>query len=52
LVKIMEWFRDYKTVNGNPVNRFALNGVCMGATYARDVIRETHQLWKKEFLKK
>jgi inorganic pyrophosphatase len=52
LVKIMEWFRDYKTVNGNPVNRFALNGVCMGATYARDVIRETHLLWKKEFLKK
>ena len=52
LVKIMEWFRDYKTVNGNPVNRFALNGVCMGATYARDVIRETHELWKKEYLKK
>ncbi len=42
---IREWFRTYKTPDGKPPNKFALDERCMGAKYAHKVIHETHTFW-------
>ena len=42
-----EWLRMYKTVDGKPMNQFALEEKAMGREYALKTINETHDFWKK-----
>jgi len=42
-----EWLRMYKTVDGKPMNEFALKEKALDKTYTMAVIEETHQFWKK-----
>ena len=42
LEKIRVWFRDYKTPDGKPQNKFGLDYKCMDRAYALEVIEETH----------
>lgn len=42
-----EWLRSYKTVDGKPLNQFALVEKAMNRDYTMQVIDETHQFWKK-----
>ena len=44
---VREWFRLYKTADGKPENRFALNEQFMDVGYTFRVIQETHQSWKR-----
>jgi len=44
---IREWFRTYKVYDGKPENKFGLEGQCMNAAYAMEIIRETHESWLK-----
>ena len=44
---IREWFRLYKIPDGKPENVFGLGEKCMDAAYARGVIDETHEAWRK-----
>lgn len=44
---IREWFRTYKIPDGKPENKFGLEGKCMNAAYAMDIIKETHESWLK-----
>ena len=37
----------YKTVDGKPMNQFALEEKAMGREYALKTINETHDFWKK-----
>jgi len=46
LRKILEWFRDYKTPDGKPENRFGYNNKIQNAAFAAEVIEETHGYWK------
>ena len=42
-----EWFRIYKIPDGKPENQFAFSGEAKNRKYALDIIRETHESWKK-----
>ena len=42
-----EWFRIYKIPDGKPENVFAFSGEAKNKKYAQEVIRETHDAWKK-----
>ena len=42
LAKVLAWFRDYKTPDGKPQNRFGYADRCMNAEFARGVVDETH----------
>lgn len=42
-----EWFRVYKIPDGKPANTFAFDGQCKNKAYAKSVIQETHEAWKK-----
>jgi len=42
-----EWLRNYKTVDGKPQNRFALDEKALPRDYTMQVIQETHEFWKK-----
>lgn len=42
-----EWFRIYKIPDNKPENQFAFSGEAKNKRYALDVIRETHESWKK-----
>jgi inorganic pyrophosphatase len=42
-----EWFRIYKIPDGKPENVFAFNGDVKNRAYAENVIKETHEAWKK-----
>jgi len=42
-----EWLRLYKTVDGKPMNQFALEEKAMSKEYAMGVINETHQFWRQ-----
>ncbi len=46
LEKIRVWFRDYKTPDGKPQNKFGLDDKCMNKAYTLDVIEETHEFYK------
>jgi len=48
---VHNWFRDYKIPDGKPPNQFAFNGEFRDKEYARKIIEENHQLWKKKFVK-
>ena len=43
---IREWFRTYKIPDGKPENKFGLEGRCMNAKYAMEIVRETHAAWQ------
>jgi len=45
LEKILVWFRDYKTPDGKPQNKFGYDNVCKDAAFAREVITETHAFY-------
>lgn len=45
LQKILEWFRDYKTPDGKPQNRFGYNNKTQPAAFAAEVIKETNAAW-------
>lgn len=42
-----EWFRLYKIPAGKPANEFGYNGDYADGEFARKVIDETHEFWKK-----
>eukprot|EP01063_Lacrimia_lanifica_P036958 TRINITY_DN7460_c0_g1_i1.p1 TRINITY_DN7460_c0_g1~~TRINITY_DN7460_c0_g1_i1.p1 ORF type:complete len:497 (+),score=198.16 TRINITY_DN7460_c0_g1_i1:51-1541(+) len=41
------WLRDYKICTGKPENRFVFDGEYFPRDYAKDVIRECHNHWRK-----
>jgi len=43
---IREWFRNYKTADGKPQNKFAFDEKVLSAADALKVVGETHQSWK------
>ena len=45
LEKIRVWFRDYKTPDGKPQNKFGLDDKCMDKAYTMGVIEETHEFY-------
>merc|ERR1712129_101033 len=47
LEKIRVWFRDYKTPDGKPINRFGLDDKCMNKEYTMGVIKETEEFYNK-----
>lgn len=47
-----EWFRDYKTVDGKPQNKFAFDGQFKDRAFALKVIDEAHHCWKNLVEKK
>ncbi|KAI4290894.1 hypothetical protein PAPHI01_0168 [Pancytospora philotis] len=51
LQNALNWFRDYKVPKGKPANRFALDGEFQDASFAMDIINESHKCWKELCLK-
>lgn len=41
-----EWLRAYKTVDGKPLNTFALDEKAVGRDYTMGIIQETHGYWQ------
>ena len=46
LEKIRVWFRDYKTPDGKPQNKFGLDDKCMNKEYTMGVIEETSKFYQ------
>mmetsp|Transcript_21150 Transcript_21150/g.36582 ORF Transcript_21150/g.36582 Transcript_21150/m.36582 type:complete len:99 (+) Transcript_21150:2-298(+) len=44
---IREWFRWYKTPDGKPLNAFGFDEVALPRAHAVEVVKETHEAWKK-----
>lgn len=47
LKQLREWFRDYKIPEGKPPSEFLHNGNYLSKESALDIIRNTHNEWKK-----
>lgn len=47
LETIYNWYRYYKTAEGKPENRFALDGRPTDKKYAIQIVEETHAAWKE-----
>lgn len=43
---LRDWLRLYKSQSG-VINAFAFDGECKPASYAREVVEETHEFWKR-----
>lgn len=43
---IVDWFKNYKTVDGKAQNTFAFNGEMKDQSFALQIIQENHQHWK------
>lgn len=41
------WFRDYKVPDNKPKNAFVFDGEVKDANFAKNIINECHQSWKK-----
>ncbi|XP_055920708.1 inorganic pyrophosphatase [Eupeodes corollae] len=41
----VEWFKIYKIPDGKPENQFAFNGEAKNASFATNIINETHKFW-------
>lgn len=41
-----EWFKIYKIPDGKPANKFAFNGNAKNASFATEIVNETHQFWE------
>ena len=46
LSAIREWFRTYKTFDGKPLNKFALDERAMNRAYTLNTIAQTHAFWR------
>ena len=44
--KIRTWFRDYKTPDGKPQNKFGYNDKAMNKEFTLGVIKETSQCYQ------
>lgn len=44
--KIRTWFRDYKTPDGKPQNKFGYNDKAMNKEFTLGVIKETSQFYQ------
>jgi len=42
-----EWFRIYKIPTGKPENKFAFNGEAKDKAFALNIIKESHEQWRK-----
>lgn len=42
----VNWFRRYKIPEGKPENEFAFGGEPKDASFARQIVKETHEHWK------
>ncbi|XP_055312670.1 inorganic pyrophosphatase [Sitodiplosis mosellana] len=42
----IEWFKIYKIPDGKPENEFAFNGEAKNATFATEIVNETHRFWQ------
>lgn len=47
LETVYDWFKNYKTTDGKPINEFAFNGSSLAADKAHKVIAECHEHWKQ-----
>lgn len=45
--KVRDWFRLYKTAEGKGENEYAYGGEARGAEFAMQVIRDSHESWRK-----
>ena len=45
--KIRVWFRDYKTPDGKPQNKFGFNDKAMNKEFTLGVIKETSEFYQK-----
>lgn len=43
---IRDWFMNYKTTDGKPVNSYAFDGAVKDVAYTEGIIEETNQAWK------
>lgn len=44
---LTDWLRMYKTAEGKKENKFGFGGKPQGAAFARRIVDETHQSWRK-----
>lgn len=44
--EVRDWFKNYKTTDGKPVNSYAFDEQVKDKAYAEGIIQETHQSWK------
>lgn len=44
--QVLDWFRNYKTVDGKPQNSFGLDGYLLSREHAHATVQETHEAWK------
>lgn len=47
LEKIRVWFRDYKTPDGKPQNKYGYDDKCMPKDFTMEVIKETNEYYNK-----
>eukprot|EP00439_Symbiodinium_sp_Y106_P017942 s3962_g2.t1 len=47
LRSLTDWLRMYKTAEGKKENKFGFAGKPQSAEFAKQVVEETHQAWKK-----
>lgn len=47
LEKIRVWFKDYKTPDGKPENKFGFNDQYKNREYTLEIIQETHEAYNK-----
>jgi len=43
----VEWFKIYKIPDGKPENQFAFGGEPKPAEFAKKIVAEVHEYWKK-----
>ena len=43
----LDWFKYYKVADGKGVNQIAFNDEVKDSDFAKQVIEETHEAWKK-----
>lgn len=48
----VEWFKIYKIPDGKPENQFAFNGEPKPSEFAKKIVAEVHEYWKKLITKK
>ena len=47
LERIRVWFRDYKTPDGKPQNKFGFDDKCLSKAETMKIVEETHGFWLK-----
>jgi inorganic pyrophosphatase len=44
---VRDWFMNYKTTDGKPVNEYAFDGAVKDVAYTHEVLEECHQVWQE-----